>query len=300
MDGLVLLDKPSGPTSHDCVSRLRRLLETKKIGHFGTLDPFARGLLLAGIGKATRLFPYFGLSDKAYMGTIRLGMATDTYDRTGRPDGPEAETLPTREAVVSAMARFLGEQMQLAPPFSAKKLDGKPFYAYARQGIEIERRATRVRIDRFDLRSYAPPDLDFEVFCSAGTYVRALAHDLGTALGCGAHLFELTRTASGSYRLSDARTFEEIELAVGRGNPDAFLTPMEELLPGFSRADLTSAGRDRVKNGRPVVLSDPGQVARFQGETGGGDIIRLFDPEGRLAALARAAESGASPFLVLI
>jgi len=300
MDGLVLIRKSSGPTSHDCVARLRRILKTKKIGHFGTLDPFAEGLLLAGVGKATRLFPYFGLSDKTYEGKIRLGFATDTYDRTGRPAGPENVALPSREDVTAAMARFLGEQAQLAPPFSAKKLDGKPLYAYARVGVEVERRSTNIRIDRFDLRAYEPPSLDFEVACSAGTYVRALAHDLGAFLGCGAHLADLTRTSSGSYRLENARTLEVIEAAVEGGRAEDLLIPMDELLPDLSRADLTAAGRDRIKNGRPVRLDDPSLVARHEKGASPGDTVRLFGPDGRLSALARLKESEASPFLVLI
>jgi len=300
MDGLILVRKSSGPTSHDCVARLRKILGIKKIGHFGTLDPFAEGLLLAGVGKATRLFPYFGFSDKTYDGRIRLGFATDTYDRTGNPSGPEAAGLPSGEAVVSMMARFLGEQIQLAPPFSAKKLEGKPLYAYARGGIEVERRPAQVRIERFALRTYEPPDIDFEVACSAGTYIRALAHDLGTALGCGAHLYSLTRTSSGPYRLENARALEEIETAAREGRGDSFLIPMEELLPGLSRIELTAAGRERVKSGRPVRLDDPGQVAPFGVAPAPGGVIRLFGPDGRLAALARARESEASPFLVLI
>ncbi len=163
MDGLLLLRKPSGPTSHDCVVRLRKILGEKRIGHFGTLDPFAEGLLLAGIGKATRLFPFFGTIGKTYEGVIRLGQATDTYDRTGTALGPAADSLPAEEDVLRAMARFRGDLIQLAPPFSAKKLAGKPLYVYARGGAEVERRPAAVRVDRFELRSYAPPDIDFEV-----------------------------------------------------------------------------------------------------------------------------------------
>lgn len=300
MDGLVLIRKPSGPTSHDCIARLRRILATKKIGHFGTLDPFAEGLLLAGVGKATRLFPYFGLSDKTYEGRIRLGFATDTYDLTGRPAGPSAASFPARDEVAETMARFLGEQDQTAPPFSAKKLGGKPLYAYARAGVEVERRVSRIRIDRFALRAYAPPDIDFEVACSAGTYVRSLAHDLGVSLGCGAHLAELTRTSSGPFRLDNAGTFKEIEAAAAEGRVSDLLIPLEELLPGFPRWELTGAGRDRVKNGRPVKIDDPGLVSLPSEDAGRTETVRLFGPDGRLLALARLEESEASPFLVLI
>lgn len=300
MDGLVLINKSSGPTSHDCVARLRRILKTKKIGHFGTLDPFAEGLLLAGVGKATRLFPYFGFSDKTYEGTIRLGFATDTYDRTGSPAGPEAEVLPDRGAVAAAMARFSGEQVQLAPAFSAKKLDGKPLYAYARNGIEVERRPARIRVDRFELMAFDPPFFTFAVACSAGTYIRSLAHDLGEALGCGAHLSRLIRTSSGPYRLEAARTLEDIESIAGENRMPELLLPLEELLPNLPSAELTAAGQDRIRNGRPVALNDPEQVSPPEISPISAEIIRLFGPDGRLAALARRREFEASPFLVLI
>jgi len=300
MDGLVLVRKPSGPTSHDCVVRLRKILQTKKIGHFGTLDPFAEGLLLIGVGRATRLFPYFGVSDKTYEGRIRLGFGTDTYDRTGTPAGPEADSLPGEADVRAAMARFQGEIDQLAPPFSAKKLAGKPLYSYARSGIEVGRRSSRVRIDRFALRAFNPPDIDFEVACSAGTYIRSLAQDLGTALGCGANLASLLRTSSGSYQLENARTFEEIESAVAAGRVEEVIFPMETLLGRLPTVDLTESGRARVKNGRSVSLSDPEMAAPFGPRPPEGGTIRLFDPDKRLIALARVRADEGAPFLVLI
>ncbi|MCX6566382.1 MAG: tRNA pseudouridine(55) synthase TruB [Candidatus Aminicenantes bacterium] len=300
MDGLVLVRKPSGPTSHDCVVRLRRILRTKKTGHFGTLDPFAEGLLLIGVGKATKLFPYFGVSDKTYEGTIRLGRATDTYDRTGNPIGPASDTLPTEAVLRRAMGRFQGEFVQLAPPFSAKKLAGKPLYAYARGGIEVERRPSQVRVDRFVLRTFAPSEFDFEVACSAGTYIRALAHDLGAALGCGAHLSRLVRTSCGKYRLENARTMEEIEAAADDGRIDFFLSPLESLLDHLPKVELTAPGRLMVKDGRSIEFSGSALVSPPDPMPAPGDIIRLFDPEKRLIALARVRESEGAPFLVLI
>ncbi|MHB8055425.1 MAG: tRNA pseudouridine(55) synthase TruB [Candidatus Aminicenantales bacterium] len=300
MDGLVLVRKPSGPTSHDCVVRLRKILQTKKIGHFGTLDPFAEGLLLLGVGRATRLFPYFGVSDKTYEGRIRLGFATDTYDRTGTPSGSEAASLPGEEEVRAAMARFPGEIDQAVPSFSAKKLAGKPLYAYARNGIEVERRSARIRIDRFDLRAFLPPDLDFEVACSAGTYIRSLAHDLGAALGCGAHLAALTRTSSGPYRLENAQTLEDIESAASAGRMEGFLFPMESLLGHLPAAELTESGRALIKNGRSVSLSNPALAALSGPLPPEGGTLRLFDAEKRLIALARVRADEGAPFLVLI
>lgn len=300
MDGLVLVRKPSGPTSHDCVARIRRVFQTKRVGHFGTLDPFAEGLLLLGLGRATRLFPFFGASDKSYQGRIRLGLATDTYDSTGTPRSPEAADLPTESEVRAAMIRFQGEIDQAAPPFSAKKLAGKPLYAYARNGIETERRISRIRVDRFDLRAYLPPDLDFTVSCSAGTYIRSLAHDLGASLGCGAHLTSLTRTSSGPYRLDDARSFEDIEAAAAAGRLGEIILPMESLLGHLPPAELTASGRERIKNGRSVPLSDPELAVPSGALPPEGAILRLFDPEKRLIGLAKVREGAGAPFLVLI
>ncbi len=300
MDGLILVRKPSGPTSHDCVVRLRKILRTKKAGHFGTLDPFAEGLLLVGVGKATRLFPFFGISGKTYEGTIRLGRATDTYDRTGNPVGPEADVLPTEAELRGAMARFQGAFVQLAPPFSAKKLAGKPLYSYARGGIEIERRPAGVRVERFVLRTFIPPYFDFDTTCSAGTYIRALAHDLGAALGCGAHLSRLVRTSCGGYRLENARTMEGIESAARDGRLDFFLTPLEALLADLPRIELTAAGRAMVNNGRSIDFSGPAAAAPPDPRPASGDVVRLFDPEKRLIALARVQDSTGAPFIVLI
>jgi len=300
MDGLVLVRKSAGPTSHDIVARLRRILGTKKIGHYGTLDPFAEGLLITAVGKATRLFPFFGVSDKTYEGRIRLGAATDTYDLTGLPLDIPSGNLPDQSALLTAMARFQGHLIQLAPPFSAKKLKGKPLYVYARNRIEVERRPSPIRIDRFILRSFDPPDFDFEVACSAGTYIRALAHDLGLILGCGAHLVRLIRTVSGSFRIEDARTLEEIETAFAEGRRDRFLIPLEALLLHLPKASLTPAGRDLVRNGRPVDFSDPTVVATMDPIPPPEALIRLFDREERLIAIARRLDSKGIPFLVLI
>jgi tRNA pseudouridine55 synthase len=198
------------------------------------------------------------------------------------------------------MARFRGNLIQLAPPFSAKKLKGKPLYVYARNRIEVERRPAPVRIDRFILRSFEPPDVDFEVVCSAGTYIRALAHDLGLILGCGAHLLRLIRTVSGSFRLENARTLEEIEAAFAEGRLNHFLIPLEALLLHLPKAELTPAGRALVRNGRPIDFSDRTVVTAIDPIPPSEAMIRLFDREERLIALARVRNSEGLPFLVLI
>jgi len=303
MDGLLLVRKPSGPTSHDVVARLRKVLGQKKIGHFGTLDPLATGLLLAAAGKATRFFPYYSKLDKSYEGRIRLGFATDTYDREGRPTSPETDRLPGSDALRTAMKSFEGQILQRPPVYSAKKLEGKPLYAYARRGKAVEPTPVPVAISAFELRSYDPPFLDFRADCGSGTYIRSLAHDLGAALGCGGHLTELVRTRVGDFSLAAALSLEEIGDLHARGDAAVFLRPLEALLPGLPRYDLTDEGARRMKDGRSIgpdhlTQRSPGP-ALFPPGT---EDVRLFWPDGTLLALARPAPPPAlfAPFLVLL
>ncbi|MBM3294730.1 MAG: tRNA pseudouridine(55) synthase TruB [Candidatus Aminicenantes bacterium] len=305
MDGLLLVYKSEGPTSHDIIARLRRILGLRKVGHFGSLDPFASGLLLAGVGKAVRLFPFFSASDKTYVGRIRLGAATDTYDRTGtlRP-GTETAPWPGAEAVRSAMDRLTGRILQTVPPYSAKKHRGRPYYAYARRREEVERKTCRVEIRRFSLRAYDPPDLHFEVDCSAGTYVRSLAHDLGEALGGGAYLAELVRTTVGPFLLTQAHSPAALARLARDGRAAEAVIPVEHLLPELPRVDLTPEALERVADGRPVPAEAAGKEAGAPVRTAPpqASAVRLFGPDGRLAALARLRPDGQTlaPFIVLV
>jgi tRNA pseudouridine55 synthase len=305
MDGLILVDKPLHLTSHDIVARLRRILGQPKIGHFGTLDPSASGLLIAAAGKATRLFPFFSAMDKAYKGKIRMGFATDTYDAAGQPSSAETRDWPPVSRIEKEMAEFVGDILQVPPPFSAKKLKGKPLYDYARRKKPVELRPFPVSIRVFKLEAYEPPLAAFEVRCSSGTYIRTLAHDLGKRLGCGAHLAELMRTEIGTFSLQDALTLEMIEALFERGQPEKFLRPMEILLPEFPKVILHESGVRLVRDGRPVpvehILSFPGRGLPNP-STEGPPVIRLFDADGHLVALARRASPPAlyAPFLVLI
>jgi tRNA pseudouridine55 synthase len=303
MDGLIPVRKPSGCTSHDIVDRLRRILGQKKIGHFGTLDPLASGLLLIAAGKATRLFPFYGKRDKSYEGRIRLGFATDTYDSEGQPSGEATDRLPSIDAVRPAMAALVGNLRQKPPAFSAKKVRGRPMYAYARRQESFEIADVPVTVAAFEIRSYAPPFLDFRVDCSSGTYVRSLAHDLGAALGCGGHLATLERTRVGEFSLDAARGPEEIRSFMERGEPGRFLIPMEALLPELPAFVLTPDGALRMRDGRPVGpehLADPAGGTAFRLEPG--TVARLLGPDGTLLALARPAPAPAilAPFLVLL
>ena len=211
MEGVLIVDKPQGLTSHDVVYRLRRKLGMKKIGHAGTLDPMATGLLIMLIGKATRISQYLMSTDKVYEGEATLGVVTDSQDA----EGEMMETRPVPElseaAVREVMKGFLGDQYQIPPMHSAIKIDGVKLYHLARKGEEVEREPRFIRVSSFELLSFASPKITFRLHCTKGTYVRTIAHDLGQKLGCGAHLSALRRTASGKFELSQGLTLEQIE-----------------------------------------------------------------------------------------
>lgn len=205
MSGFLLIDKPAGMTSHDVVDRLRRVTGIRKIGHAGTLDPFATGLLVVGVGReATKRLGEISGSEKAYDAIARLGGTSDTQDLTGTITATPGAEMPTRAALEAAMARYDGDIMQTPPMYSAKKVGGKKLYELAREGKEIAREPVAVKIAALELTSYEPPELAFTVRCSSGTYIRTLAHDIGATLGGGAYLTALRRTAVGPYRLADA------------------------------------------------------------------------------------------------
>lgn len=214
-----MIDKPGGITSHDVVNRLRRITGEQSIGHLGTLDPMATGVLPLLMGKFTRLAQYFSAARKSYTGCIRFGFATDTYDAEGQPAGPDqwpefAHTL-TLERIQSAAAHFLGQMQQTPPVFSAKKISGKPAYKLAREGRPVELKPALVQIDAFVLESLKGPEAAFSMDISSGGYVRSVAHELGRDLGCDAHLSRLRRTRAGAFTLADARTLEELEALTG-------------------------------------------------------------------------------------
>lgn len=306
MDGIISVHKPPQITSHDVVKRIRILLAHSKVGHFGTLDPMATGLLLVAVGAATRLFPFFSKLDKTYTGEIRLGFATDTYDATGIEISSRSSRIPGKKGVAQAMHDFLGDQLQLPPPFSAKKYKGRPLYRLARARQPTPLSPSRITVYSFFLDSYHAPDIRFTVRCSSGTYIRSLAHDLGQTLGCGAHLTQLERTEVGRFSLMDSQSLEEIRDLRNAGQIQGFLTPLEQLLPEFPKVILTPTGARLARNGNlvpPVHISrlvDPDctsdsdtalEVSHF----------RLFSPAGRFLAIARKTPEGNAlhPFLVV-
>lgn len=210
MEGILLVDKPADHTSHDVVARLRGKLKMKRIGHAGTLDPMATGLMIILVGKATRVSQYLMGLDKEYEGTVELGKTTDTQDA----EGEMLQTRPvpplTEAAVKAAIAGFLGDQYQLPPMYSAVKIDGVPLYKSARKGQEIAREPRFIRVMSWELTGLALPRFDFRLRCTKGTYVRTLAHDLGERVGCGAHLAALRRTATDKFHVSQSLTLDQI------------------------------------------------------------------------------------------
>ena len=210
IDGAILVDKPAGPTSHDVVDAIRRKFGIKKVGHCGTLDPNATGLLIIVLGRGTKLSERLMGDDKVYEGTIKFGEATDSYDSDGELTGSLPVMPMTLDQLNDEAAKFIGDQMQIPPMVSAIKKNGVPLYKLARQGIEVEREPRLVHIYNFRFTEYAEPLGQFRVACTKGTYIRSIAHDLGQKLGCGAHLTTLRRSASGKFDVKDALTLDAI------------------------------------------------------------------------------------------
>lgn len=271
---MFLVAKPAGPTSHDVVDRARRALGTDRVGHLGTLDPFAEGLLVLVTGRATRLAAFAGAWTKSYEGTARLGVATDTDDAGGRPVATsDGWRELDRAAVEQELGRLRGPQEQRPPAYSAVKVAGERAYKRARRGEAVEPAARRVEVHELALTRWAPPDFDFRATVSAGTYVRSLIRDAGQALGCGAHLTRLVRTAVGPFRLADAGPAEDLTAAAARGP--------EVLVADLPRRDLTAVERTAVAHGRPVAAAGAPDE--------GGPQVALF-AEGALVAVAERAE----------
>lgn len=295
--GLLVVDKPTGLTSHDVVERVRRILH-ERVGHAGTLDPQATGVLLLCIGPATRLARFLQGHHKVYEGVVRLGWATDTYDAQGERVG-EAVTVPALEsaAVSRALAGFAGEQQQLPPVYSAKKVRGQPAYRRARRGEPVQPRPVTVTVYALELLALAGDEIHIRVRCSAGTYVRSLAHDLGGALACPAHLAALRRTGSGVFELRQALAWSEIE----HGTPESLrerILPPAEMLPDWPAAVVDGSGSAAVSDGGMVeagwiVERRPGapQPAPHTGGPPDG-WVRLMDREGGMIAVGEMVPGG--------
>ena len=255
MDGAIIVDKPESWTSHDVVGKMRRIARSKKIGHLGTLDPIATGVLPLVIGRATRLAQFYTRSDKVYEGIVRFGWSTTTYDRAGEPTSPVTDVTVDRETLEHALEKFRGAILQTPPPVSAKKIEGKRAYELARKSITVELEPVRVEVYELALLELSGPDVHLRAHCSGGTYMRAIAHDLGRELGCGAHLHELRRLASGEFGIDQARTIAQLEsLAADERLLDA-LVPPAHMLPGFPNVFVDDVTVAQIRNGRNFPAS---------------------------------------------
>ncbi len=277
MDGALIVNKPSGLTSHDVVARVRKLSLERSIGHLGTLDPAARGVLPLLLGRLTRLAQYFQGRDKEYEGVIRFGFATDTYDAEGEPTTAVAARIPNREEIEALLPRFRGEIQQVPPPFSAKKVHGVPAYKLARRDQPVELAPVAVTISAFELLALEGDRMRFRAVCSSGGYVRALAHDLGAALGAGAHLAELTRTRLGEFSLADSHPLDAIAGHAAAGTLEDLLLPPLRLLPEFPAVVAPPEAVSRLLHGQAANLPEFSRAA----------MVRVFTPDERLLAIGR-------------
>lgn len=293
MDGVLIIDKPAGPTSHDVVNRVRRIFNTRKVGHTGTLDPFATGVMVVLIGKATRLAKFADRADKEYEATLRFGFATDTGDRTGTQTGDHGRSDISSREIEGVLDRFRGEIMQMPPMYSAKKVDGKKLYELARRGEVAERQAVPVTIHEIEVLSSSnePSELHrIRVRCSAGTYIRTLAEDIAKALGTAAHLTELRRTASGRFALNESVT---LDVLADAADPTKHLLPMEVLIEGVQRFVL---GNDRVQKTLNGLSSRV-----YDSDLEPNQIVAMFSEDSNLIAIGKfvEGENVIQPTLVL-
>ena len=282
MNGLLIVDKPSGMTSHDVVNRLRRITGEKSIGHLGTLDPMATGVLPLLLGKFTRLAQYFSFAEKSYNGAIRFGFATDTYDAEGVPAGSDLWPIMgpalSLERVRSAAARFNGELEQMPPPFSAKKIDGTPAYKLARQGKPVELKAARVRISSFEILEFDGAEVKFTMCISAGGYVRSVAHEMGQALECGAHLSRLRRTQVGVFSIDEAHALSELEAETGNLEKlEVLCVHPRSLLPEMPAVTGDAHALSRLRNGAQANLPEFSQAS----------VVKVFASQRELVGIAK-------------
>jgi len=303
ISGVLVIDKPAGLTSHDVVARVRKIMGLRQVGHFGTLDPFATGVLPVSVGKATRFAQFYLKSRKSYSGSVRFGFSTDTYDSTGQPTS-EPRPVSLDELVLEKVFReFTGRLMQTPPPFSAKHVGGVRAYELARQHKPVSLAPVEVEIYALELVAIAGQDVRFAVECSGGTYVRSLAHDLGQKLRCGAYLADLRRTGVAEFKESQAVTLERLTQAAEEKQTQSCLVPLEALLPEFP--ELVVRGRQEVgvRHGHTFELAQSTRSGR--GPDGGrapvAALLKILNPDRRLIAVARHVDGSVyHPHLVLV
>lgn len=286
MNGILLIDKPAGPTSHDMVYRARRLCGTRRVGHAGTLDPFATGLLVMLIGQATKLSSYLIAQEKQYGATVAWGAATDTLDHTGTVVENTDVPFPNREDLTATLAAFVGESEQVPPMYSAKKVNGQALHQLARRGQSIERESRSVAIHDLELTDVdaVAGTFSFRVRCSKGTYIRVLAEDIAKRLGGLGHLTELRRERSGAFSLDDALTFEQAEALAARGELAGRLVSLNDALTGYPVVAVDAEAAAVLAHG----VCPRGNQVQAADTFGPGDTVRLTGPGGELLALAAA------------
>ncbi len=281
MDGVIVVDKPQGWTSHDVVNRVRRLSGIRKVGHLGTLDPQATGVLPLVIGRATRLAQFYLKNDKIYDAVLRFGYSTDTYDAQGTPTSPESEPAIDAAELERALGGFLGIVAQTPPPVSAKKISGTPAYRLARKNLPVELAPVEVHVYSIELLECRGAEARIKVHCSAGTYLRSIAHDLGRILGCGGFLKSLRRLASGDFTCEQAHTLEQLDALAREGRLREALIPGGKLLPAFPAETVDAQTAGRIRQGRDFRVS-PFHVRS------GARYVKAVTRDGELVAIGEA------------
>ncbi len=298
-DGALVINKPLGKTSHDVVDAVRHLAGFRQIGHLGTLDPLATGVLVLLLGKATRFVRFYTGRRKRYTAGFRFGYATNTFDSEGQPTGPDAAPALDREVIERLARESLGRFEQMPPIFSAKKIHGRPAYELARKNQAVELKAVPVQVYEYRMTGIAGSTARFSIECSSGTYIRSLAHDMGQKLGCGAHLAEISRTAVGEFSLEQAITLEELAQATQAGKFASCMIPLESLLPNFPRTNVLPVLEKKIRHGAKFnVMPSQLQVGRLElppGATTQLDTeeiqpprLRVFNQQNKLIAIAEA------------
>jgi tRNA pseudouridine55 synthase len=281
VDGVIVVDKPCGWTSHDVVNKVRRWAGTRKVGHLGTLDPAATGVLPLVSGRATRLAQFYTRNDKIYDGVIHFGYSTDTYDADGAPTSPEQQIVLDPQRLEEVLARFRGKFAQTPPAVSAKKIAGRPAYELARKQQPVELKPVEIEVFSLTILSVEGNEAAVRVHCSAGTYLRSIAHEAGQLMGCGAFLKSLRRVASGDFKIEGARTMEELGSLAEEGRFDESVIPAAQLLPDFPTEMVDPLTAGQIRNGRAFRVS-PFQVRK------GARYVKAVNSDGQLIAIGEA------------
>jgi tRNA pseudouridine55 synthase len=278
VDGIIVVDKPSEWTSHDVVNKVRRFAGTRRVGHLGTLDPAATGVLPLVIGRATRLAQFYTRNDKIYEGVVHFGYSTNSYDGDGERTSEEVPVTLDRDALDTVLHQFRGPFEQVPPPVSAKKIGGRPAYELARKHQPVELKAASIEVYALDILSIEGCEAKVRVHCSSGTYLRGIAHDAGKAMGCGAFLKSLRRTASGDFKIEQARTLEALAALAAEGRIEEALVPAAQLLPEFPSEMVDAITVGQIRNGRDFRVSPflPRAASRYvKAVNSHGDLIAI-------------------------